>query len=195
MKHQQQAICFGEVLWDILPEGAVPGGAPMNVAYHLNKLSKPTSIISKIGDDENGNKLVGFLKKYNVSTELIQVDQQHETGTVLATHGENNEMHYDIVKPVAYDFIDLSNQLKEKVAVAPVFIFGSLAARSEHSRNTLLQLIDAAQTKVLDINLRPPHYEKHVVENLLDKATILKLNNNELDILCDWLGYSTSSFE
>jgi fructokinase len=34
-------VCYGEILWDILPDKSLPGGAPMNVAYHLKKKLNP----------------------------------------------------------------------------------------------------------------------------------------------------------
>ncbi|MBP1637937.1 MAG: PfkB domain protein, partial [Bacteroidetes bacterium] len=34
---KKTVVCYGEVLWDIFPTKTKPGGAPMNVAYHLRK--------------------------------------------------------------------------------------------------------------------------------------------------------------
>lgn len=179
-------ICFGEVLWDILPTGAKPGGAPMNVAYHLNRLGINAKMISKIGDDENGKSLLEFMDQNQIATELVQTDAAQPTGTVLATPGPGNEVQYDIVKPVAYDFIEASQNATDTVANADCFVFGSLAARSKNSRETLLELINLAKTKVFDINLRAPHYEQDVLETLLNHADILKLNEHELEIVSDW---------
>lgn len=182
-----KAICFGEVLWDIFPNGdAAAGGAPMNVAYHLNKLEKPATLISKIGNDALGSRLLDYFTAGGTDTGLVQKDMQYPTGTVIATPGANHEMTYDIVKPVAWDFIDANESQISMVSETPYFVFGSLAARNAHSRNALLQYIDAAQTKVFDINLRSPHYEKPVLEELLQHAAILKLNNHELELISAW---------
>lgn len=189
-----KVICFGEVLWDILPEETLPGGAPMNVAYHLNRLNKRAKMISKIGNDENGRRLLQFMQQNEISTSLVQQDHSYLTGTVLATEGANHEMQYDIVKPVAYDFINHNKEAEEQVSAATYFVFGSLAARHEHSRGSLLKYIEAAQTKVLDINIRMPHLEQKVAELLLNKADILKLNESELEIVNEWHA-DLSSFE
>lgn len=178
-------ICFGEILWDILPDEKVPGGAPMNVCYHLNQLGQAAAIISKTGKDENGKGLLAFLKQHKVDISLVQTDAQHATGTVIATQ-KGNEMEYDIVQPVAWDFIDATEQLLEKVSKASYFVCGSLAARSGHSRAALYRLLDAARTKVIDINLRPPHFEKGTLEYLFQEADILKLNNHELSLITGW---------
>jgi len=184
-------ICFGEILWDILPHEKVPGGAPMNVCYHLNQLGQAAAIISKTGKDENGKRLLEFLQQHQVDTSLVQADEQHATGTVIATQ-KGNEMEYDIVQPVAWDFIDITEQLTEKVSQASYFVCGSLAARGGRSRTTLYRLLEAAQTKVVDINLRPPHFEKGTLEHLLKQADILKLNDHELALISGWYINETS---
>lgn len=186
-----KAVCFGEVLWDILPHAQLPGGAPMNVAYHLNQLGVPATMISRTGKDELGTRLLDFISSKGVPVQCIQQDEKYDTGTVLATVG-NNHVSYDIIQPVAWDFIEYSIALQQLVSSAPYFIFGSLVARNETSRHTLFELLESADRKVLDINLRKPHYEKATLDYLLQYADILKLNDDELDILSDWYGFSGS---
>ncbi|WP_114789745.1 carbohydrate kinase [Niabella yanshanensis] len=186
-------ICFGEILWDILPQEKVPGGAPMNVCYHLNQLGQGAAIISKTGTDENGKGLLAFLQQHRVDISLVQTDERQATGTVIATQ-KGNEMEYDIVQPVAWDFIDVTEQLLDKVSQASYFVCGSLVARSEHSRSTLYRLLDVAKKKVIDINLRPPHYQKDTLEYLLKQADILKLNDHELTLIAGWY-ISETDFE
>lgn len=181
-------VCFGEVLWDILPDKSLPGGAPMNVAYHLQKLGLRPAMISRIGADEYGNKLIEMLSGNQLSTAFIQVDQQHETGLVYAKPGATNEMTYDIVYPSAWDFIEQQPALHDLVNNASYFVFGSLATRHFTSRETLYTLLEAPTTKVLDINLRQPYYDQPGVEALLQKADILKLNESELEIIASWYG-------
>lgn len=165
----------------------------MNVCYHLNQLGQAAAIISKTGKDENGRDLLAFLQQHQVDVSLVQTDEQHATGTVIATQ-KGNEMEYDIVQPVAWDFIDITEQLTETVSRASYFVCGSLAARSQHSRSTLYRLLDAAHTKVIDINLRPPHVEKDILEHLLKQADILKLNDHELALIAGWY-ISETKFE
>src|SRR5687768_10358763 len=99
IKHR--VICFGEVLWDVLPNGAVPGGAPMNVTYHLHKQKKNPALITRIGNDKKGKDLVEIFSAHGVTTQHFQMDNEHETGIVYAHPNEHNEVLYDIVKPVA----------------------------------------------------------------------------------------------
>ncbi|MCC6290332.1 MAG: carbohydrate kinase [Chitinophagaceae bacterium] len=182
------AVCFGEVLWDFLPDGSKqPGGAPMNAAYHLNQLGVPAAMISRIGNDELGKELFDYFTSKKVSGDYIQKDSSHDTSRVLAKV-DGNHVTYDIVKPVAWDFIEYNMALEKLVAGARYFIFGSLGARAETSRRTLFELLEIAPFKILDINLRAPHYEKQTLDYLLQHADILKLNADELDLLSGWYG-------
>lgn len=183
--------CFGEILWDVLPDGPQPGGAPFNVSYHLTKLKVPTGLISRIGDDENGRKLVTLIDQWGVKKHLLQTDPDHDTSQVLATvDTEKNEVSYEIVFPVAWDFIELNAETIAAVKEADYFVYGSLVARNDVSRNTLLQLLDHAKFKVFDINLRPPFYDWELLELLIRKADLLKVNKAELDLVQEMLGVS-----
>jgi fructokinase len=189
---QHAVVCFGEVLWDLLPDKSLPGGAPMNVAYHLNKLGVPATLLTKIGHDDYGEKLLEILSQSGLDTEFVQVDQQHPTGLVYARPNENNEVTYDIAFPAAWDFIEWENRFTEVVQKAAVFVYGSLSSRSAVSRSTLNRLLALAQLKVLDINLRAPHFERATLEHLLQNADILKMNSSELMLLSDWYGTFTT---
>src|SRR6476469_5155931 len=99
-------VCFGELLWDVLPSAELPGGAPMNVAYHLKKLGTDPALITKKGDDERGEKLKAIFSAANITSEYFQTYHAHSTGVVFADVNDNNEVSYDIVFPSAWDFID-----------------------------------------------------------------------------------------
>ena len=181
-----KVVCFGEILWDILPNEALPGGAPMNVAYHLKKLGVEPALITRIGTDDWGKKLVTLMEQNNISSDFFQLDDTLETGKVNATINQNKEVTYDIVKPVAWDNIQWEEKLETLVSGADYFVFGSLATRSEISRDTLFRLLEIAKFKVLDINLRAPHYNRPIIEQLLDKINLLKLNQAELELITGW---------
>ena len=186
MTQEYKAVCYGEILWDVLLSGAKPGGAPMNVAYHLQKLGMSATLISKIGTDSLGDDLIAMLQKQTIDTSYIQIDKEHATGIVNAFLKEGNEVEYDIVFPAAWDFISMEQELISLVQQTKYFVFGSLASRNDRSANTLLQLLEAANTKVLDINLRPPHFTKATLETLLYQTDILKLNEHEANLIAGW---------
>ena len=186
-KETPKIVCFGEVLWDFLPSGKVAGGAPMNVAYHANQLGIHAQIISKIGKDELGNHLLDFLNKKGVDTTLVQTDYSFQTGTVNVVLDNNGSPSYDIASPVAWDYIHADKVNKTAVKTADAFVFGSLSARNETSRNTLLELLNCAKLKVFDVNLRSPFYTKTMLMQLLNHSDIVKMNDEELKIIGKWL--------
>lgn len=169
------------MLWDLLPEGASPGGAPMNVAYHLNKLGISTALISRIGKDKRGKALKNLLQKWGLTSDFIQIDSLHETSTVRAQIDKKQDVSYDIVFPVAWDFIEIGEEEIHLVEQARYFVYGSLAVRSEPTRKALFRLLTHSNTNVLDINLRPPFYDEKILKELLSKTEILKLNASELE--------------
>lgn len=185
-KKYHPVICFGESLWDIVPENKLAGGAPVNVAYHLQKLGKNPAVISRVGYDKLGSELVRFFEAKGVCTDYFQIDYSAPTSTVLAEVKPGDETLYDILKDVAWDHISYENTLATLTANADYFVFGSLASRSRQTRETLFHLLASAKTKVLDINLRTPFYNRNIITQLLDQTDILKLNLEELELITGW---------
>jgi fructokinase len=181
--HPTPVYCFGEILWDILPDGPQPGGAPLNVAYHLTKLKVPTGLISRIGKDLKGKQLEELMDHWGIKKHLLQLDPAHDTSQVLVKINTENEVSYEIVFPVAWDFIEANADAAAKVKESDYFIYGSLAARNATSRNALFELLNHAKFKVFDINLRPPFFARDLLEMLLGKADLLKMNESELEIV------------
>lgn len=179
-------VCFGEVLWDILPSGAVPGGAPVNVAYHLQKQGVHAPVITRIGTDEEGEKLRTLFNRKGVDTSWFQSDDTYETGKVYARPLSNHDVEYDIIQPVAWDHISWEPGFVQLLNNASFFIYGSLAARSAVSRNTLFTLLEQPCQKVFDINLRSGFYSRELITELLRKADFVKMNLSELEMVTGW---------
>lgn len=184
--NRSKVVCFGEILWDILPGGAVPGGAPMNVAYHLHQLQETPALITRIGNDEKGEELRKILSEKRIDTSLLQTDTDHPTGIVYGTANENGDMRYEIVAPSAWDFIEAAPAAMEKVRASAYFVCGSLAARDITSRQALFTFLTAGKNNVVDINLRQPFFGEALTGQLLQHAAIAKLNSDELDLLSGW---------
>ncbi|MDB5021762.1 MAG: hypothetical protein JWQ28_2889 [Pedobacter sp.] len=182
----KSVVCFGEILWDNLPGLKRPGGAPMNVAYHLHKLGLQSHLISSIGNDKPGKDLLDFLNRIGVEAELVQIDDKHETSQVLASINDDNEVSYEIVAPVAWDYIKWDDGMAELIARSDAFVFGSLASRNDVSRSTLHSMLDRAHYTVFDVNLRAPHYSPEFVSHLLKRANLVKLNTAELGLIAEW---------
>ncbi len=194
-ENRHPVVCFGETLWDLLPAGKQAGGAPMNVAYHLQKLGKNPAVISRIGYDDLGKQLIETLEKKGICTDHFQMDDTKSTSVVQAEIKDGHEVVYTILKDVAWDYIAYSDELATLVGEADYFVFGSLATRSQQTFDTLMRLLPHAKNKVLDINLRPPFYNRKTIELLLTNANIVKLNLAELELITGWFAPLTSEME
>lgn len=184
-----KGICFGEVLWDIFPAESVIGGAPLNVAYRLNKLGTETTIMSAVGSDFLGQGIQQFLKEHRIPA-AIQCNPQHETGQVLVQINESGSASYEIKMPVAWDFISLSHELETLAENTDFFVFGTLASRLEHTKQTLEKLIVKSKFPIFDINLRPPFYDFTTIHQWLGKSSLAKFNEDEVAAYCHHFGFT-----
>jgi fructokinase len=184
--------CFGEMLWDVLPTSPQPGGAPLNVAVHLHQFGQVVQLISSVGHDDLGAQLLAFVEAKGLSTRYVQRGETHPTGVVHANVGDRNEVVYEIVQPVAWDYIQYEPALGPLAEATEAFVFGSLAARCSTTRETLYRLLPAAPFKVFDVNLRAPHYSRDVVTYLLRQANFVKMNHHELEEIMGWFGGSAA---
>ncbi len=181
-------IGLGEALFDCLPEGRKLGGAPANFAYHVSQFGLNGCAISAIGDDELGEEIVETFEKVGLNHILPKVEQP--TGTVQVTLDENGIPQYEICLGVAWDNIPLTKEMLDVAHNAQAICFGSLAQRSETSRKTIQAFLDAAPKdalRVFDINLRQNWYSAEIIADSLHRANILKINDEELDVVATML--------
>ncbi|WP_431110301.1 carbohydrate kinase family protein [Winogradskyella poriferorum] len=190
-----KVVCFGEILWDVFPTHKVIGGAPLNVALRLHSFGIYTHIISSIGNDNNGKEALNYLNEAGLSTDMIQIDETHNTGYVNVFLDETGSATYQIFKPVAWDNIQLNRENQNVVANTEIFIFGSLACRNEISKATLLSLISQAKYGVFDVNLRPPDFTMDLIIDLMRRSDFIKLNDEELEQISDAMGFQNSTME
>jgi len=188
-------ICFGEVLWDQLPSGKKLGGAPLNVALRAQSFGHKTAVISSIGNDSIGEELILAMKQHNAELSHIQTSKNFATSEVLVHLNEKGSASYEIKMPCAWDDIERSEKDTEAVKNSDAFIYGSLTARSEKSRNTLFGLLEQAPFKVFDVNLRPPHYTQERLMQLMQHADFIKFNDEEIIEICGNMGAKEQKVE
>ncbi|HDR51259.1 MAG TPA: carbohydrate kinase, partial [Mariniphaga anaerophila] len=172
----KKILSFGEILWDKLPTGTKPGGAPMNAALHLAQLGYKPKLASSVGNDEDGSRLKKFVEEAGIDTSLVQLNNKLSTSEVLVTLDAENNATYEIVEPVAWDEIVLTPELKQAAEEAEIIIYGSLAARNKTTRDTIISLLKNNKAKrLMDVNFRPPYDTRKVVEQLIKYADIVKM--------------------
>ena len=181
----KKTTSFGEILFDVYPDGKKIGGAPFNFIYHIIKLTGKANFISRIGNDQNGDEILQILKNREISSEFIQIDQNHKTGVAKTTLNEKKVPDFIIEENVAYDFIELTDPLKKLISQnTDCFYFGTLAQRSEQSRNTVQKLAADPNVKcICDLNIRQNYYTPGTIEQSLSAADVLKLNEQELELV------------
>lgn len=179
-------IIFGEVLFDCFPDGsAVLGGAPFNVYAHLGRMGLDPLMITRVGEDERGNQLLAAMGERNLHTEGVQSDPSRFTGEVVVTIDEEGHPQFDIRLGQAWDGIDADEALGNLAGQQPSMLYcGTLALRSETSRKACLRILEETEADLfLDVNLRDPWWERPLVDQLLSKATWLKCNEQEGEML------------
>ncbi|MGB2926441.1 MAG: carbohydrate kinase [Limnothrix sp.] len=178
----QPIVIFGEVLWDIFPDGKkVLGGAPFNVAWHLQAFGQSPTLISRVGKDEYGDNILKEMTVWGLSTEGIQRDRRKGTG-IVSVELTDGQPQYDIEHPKAYDAIDGSS-----LPFLPpqcLLYHGTLATRNQSS----LMALEAIRTTFtstifFDVNLRSPWWKLEQIETFLGNTTWLKINDEELPAL------------
>jgi len=185
-------VGLGEILFDCLPEGKKLGGAPANFAYHVSQLGLNGLAVSAIGHDSDGDQIIRELQPRNLNVHLEKVMQP--TGTVQVTLSGNGIPQYDICLDVAYDNIPWTQEIEEIAKNTKVVCFGSLAQRTEVSRNTIMKFLDTMPSdsiKVFDINLRQKWYSIEVIEESLKRCNILKINDEEISVVSELLNLGT----
>ncbi|MBO0592261.1 carbohydrate kinase [Cellulophaga sp. E16_2] len=187
--------CFGEVLLDEFPEHKKIGGAPLNVGIRLNYFENNVSVISRIGADEDGRGIYEYIKQNGINTDGLQVDDKLKTGTVKVVLDSKGSASYDIMYPRAWDHIELSSTAVKTVKASDAFIYGSLIARTEMSKETLYELLKIASYKIFDVNLRAPYYAKDVLLYLMNQADFIKFNDDEIYEISKMFGSKTIGLE
>jgi len=174
-------VSFGEALWDLLPNGPVLGGAPLNFAYRANALGHRSIIASRLGRDELGQKAREQIISLGMDDTCLQWDSTYPTGTVEIHFDSDKNPDYTIIENVAYDYIEFNDASANLVEGADCLCFGTLAQRNHYSRSTLQKLFSAftGRYRLLDINLRKNCYSDETIAGSLEHADILKLNDEE----------------
>jgi len=188
-------ICFGEVLWDVFPTHKTIGGAPLNVALRLSSFGHEVAMVSAVGNDDDGKKIISFMDSNNVLTEHVQIDHSQKTSQVHVTLDQQGTASYTIAYPCAWDFIRVTPALDSIIRESDAIIFGSLVTRNRISRETLTELLEVAKYKVFDVNLRPPHYNMDILTGLMHAADFIKFNDEELLEISQNLGFEPGDIE
>lgn len=183
-------VGLGEVLYDVLPQGAKLGGAPANFAYHASQFGYEAVAVSAVGNDALGDQALKTFDENGLKYIIPRVP--YPTGTVNVKLDAEGVPTYTFTPNVAWDHIPFTPEMQEVAKNACAVCFGSLAQRSEESRESIMKFLDATPKdclKIFDINLRGTFYDKETIQNGLRHCDILKINDEELIIVGRLFGY------
>ena len=181
---------WGELLWDLFPDGPRLGGAAANVAYHAARLGAEAMLVSRVGADELGRRALDELAEARVDTRHVGVDPERPTGTVKVELA-GREPRFSIGEKVAWDRIEWSPDLARDLARVDVVVFGTLAQRTPLGAGALATALGHTAPgawHLCDLNLRPPFVVREVVEASLRQADAVKLNLEEAAELGELFG-------
>ena len=179
-------MAFGEILFDCFEDGrSVLGGAPLNVTYHMSRLGMDSSIISALGRDVLGLRALEEMKSLDVDTSRVAVLDDRLTGRadIILCDGDAD---YTFNSPAAWDDIPLPQALPSHVGC---MYFGTLAQRSAVSRHSLMRLLESVDADMVfyDVNIRKDFYSRDILGWSLSRADVLKVNGDELPLICSTL--------
>ncbi|MBN1904096.1 MAG: hypothetical protein JW927_03275 [Deltaproteobacteria bacterium] len=198
---------IGEILFDLFEDGTETlGGAPFNFAFHAHQLASQMGIgegyiVSSVGNDTRGNRIIDTLLKKKMSTAYIEKDHQHKTGLV-SVFMRNGDPGYQIEADIAWDYIPNNPGLRELAERCSAVCFGSLAQRNRVSRETIRNFVGFLPQQAIrlyDVNLRQNTltkekcYSPEIIEYSCNAATVIKANHSELDTILDILGLTCDS--
>ena len=196
IKKPLKVIGIGEILWDLLPEGRQLGGAPTNFAFHAHQLGLQSSIISSVGNDDLGDEILKVIDNTEIISFIDKVERP--TGTVSVQLDKNGVPEYIIHEDVAWDYISPSENALDFAKQSHAVCFGTLAQRAEtsyYSIHEILKSVPVQALKVFDINMRQQFYSEEIIHKSLEKANILKINEDEILVFADMFNISGDEFE
>lgn len=193
----KKIVAFGEIVWDILPNGKVLGGTPSNLVFRCNSFGEKGFLLSRVGDDELGNAALEKLSELGISDRNVQIDTEFPTGTVYISFDENNESEYKVTQDVAFDHIEFSAEALKLARTANCLFFGLLPQRFGLSKNTIRELIKESpeSLKFFDLKLFEHFFDVKVVEFLLGCSNIVRIKEKEIAFLTKKLSMKPGSLE
>jgi fructokinase len=185
----KKIVAFGEVVWDILPDGKVLGGTPSNMVFRCNSFGENGFLLSRVGDDELGREALSRLEELGISVYDVQIDYEFPTGTVSIDFDEKNEPIYKVTPDVAFDHIEFSTEALKLTRKADCLFYGLLPQRFGISKNTIRELIKESpgSIKFFDLKLFKHFFNIEVIDNLLRSSNIVRIKEKEIDFLTEKL--------
>jgi fructokinase len=175
------------------------GGAPLNLSAHASRLGHDVSLVSAVGADQRGDRALEAMSGLGLAIGCVQRSTEWPTGIVTVTLAADGQPEFEIHRPAAYDSIALDTAGLELLAAwNPDWVcFGTLLSMYPNGRRVLFDAMDAfaSARRFYDVNLRPRSFTPELVLELLGRATVVKMNQDEVRSLDAMFGTSNRTLE
>src|ERR1700722_15473717 len=192
-------ISIGEILWDVIGGQKHLGGALLNLSVHATRLGHDVSLVTAVGADQRGDRALEAMSGLGLSIGCVQRSEEWSTGIVTVTVAVDGQPEFEIHRPAAYDSMQLDKPALERLAAwEPDWVcFGTLLSMYPRGHNALFRAMDALPRarRFYDVNLRPKSFTPELVLELLGRATVVKLNQDEVLSLDGMFERSTRTLE
>ncbi len=194
MAFSSTIVGLGESLFDVFPDRQVLGGAPLNAAVHAHQLAAGRGggavMVSRVGQDELGQRVIAELNERGVGTEDLQTDPDHKTGIVHVRVDEHGQPDYEISPDVAWDWLQWDPDLEALAHRCDAVTFSSLAQRHSQSRSSIQRFLSEASgaVRLFDLTIRQSYYDRDLLRRSCALSSVVKANLEELELLRRLLG-------
>lgn len=197
-------ISIGEALIDMIPsnkgdmkkvEGFTPyvGGAPLNVCGAVSKLGGKSYMITKLGNDGFGEKIIDYMNTYNINSDYVIRTNEAKTGLAFVTLLEEGKREFTFYRNPSADMLLDEDEIKEDwFKDCYALHFCSVDLIEAPVKYAHLKAIDYALKNnsiiSFDPNLRFNLWDdkellKKTVLEFIPYANILKISDEELEFI------------
>lgn len=192
-------VTIGEVLWDIVGQEEHLGGATFNFSAHLSRLGHQVSFVSAVGEDQRGKNVIDRMAQLGLTTEFLHIEKDHPTGTASVALAKDGQPKFVLHRPAAYDFPQLTSAQSDQLFSRPVdwIYFGTLHQIGPQAHRLTMDLLERAKgtRRFYDVNLRSDGYTPALIAELMAQATIVKLNQEEVEAIAAMHDFPRGSVE
>ena len=201
----KKLLAIGEALIDFIPQemgkgisevsGFTPkvGGAPANVCGCFCRLGGSAGLITQLGDDAFGDKIVGELESFNIDTSLIKRTNKANTSLAFVALKEDGNREFSFYRRPGADMLYDKDNLEEEwfrdifgLHFCSVSL-GNFPMKDAHEKAIELTRKNGGIVS-FDPNLRFNLWDdleelKKSVWDFIPKSDILKISDEEIEFI------------
>ena len=201
----KKLISIGEALIDFIPtesgkkikqvEGFKPavGGAPANVCAAFTKLGGESKMITQLGEDPFGDKIIDEFRKYNIGCEYVSRTSEANTSLAFVALDENKNREFSFYRKPGADMLLEADTIKQEwfenifaLHFCSISI-GDFPMKQAHDRAIEYTLNNNGIVS-FDLNVRLPLWKaperlREAILEMIPKAHILKISDEELEFV------------